>query len=114
MTKKKIIISLALVTVISVGIFWAIGKPVKTEEEAIEIAKTYILKKYGNRFDDYVIKAYDESEIWVDPGIWVVLYSPKELYDEFGTQIKWTLDGEGPSIHIKKSNGRVIYCDFRE
>ena len=81
--------------------------PAKTKEQAIAIAKEYVFQRYNKSFDEveingtiyrYEINVYDASDYnWVPEGQWLVLYMLADGH------------GGGPSVHIQKSNGRVIY-----
>ena len=106
--KKKFIdifIAFATITIIMVfGVIVFTGKPVENEEKAIEIAKEYVLKKYNNSFDDYEISAY------LNDGAWVVSYGIAPVYDENGEILEATAGGGGPTVKIRKSNGKVISC----
>ena len=73
--------------------FLAKGKPVENNEQAIEIAKAYVLKKYGKEFHDYRIIVKLENDVWI------VAY----IREGF-------LGGGGPEVWIKQINGRVIKC----
>ena len=104
MTKKQIIIAGTLAVIISLGLLGFVVMPVRTEEKAIEIAKAYVAVKFsGESFDDCIIKAYDEGDIWI------VYYSIPPRRDDTGKVIGVTLGG-GPEVHIKKLTCRVIYC----
>ena len=78
------------------------GGLVETKEQAIAIAKEYVLKKYNKSFDEYEIKVSDASEYinvlydgeWAFNTIWFV------AYDLIG----------GPAIYIRKIDGSVIAC----
>ena len=84
--------------------FFIKGEPVETEEQAIEIAKAHMLKRYKNNFEGYEIKVKLEGEIWT------VYWGLPSKYDDEGNLLSVTVGGGGPSVKINKSNGRVVYC----
>ena len=98
------------------------GRPVKTKEQAIAIAKDYVFQKYNKSFEGDEVeldgKIYHyEIVIWDDPRwqsapyeeTWLVVY---DLIDEKGERLSgWTGTG-GPELRIRKSDGRVVYCGF--
>ena len=118
MSKKHFITTLlTLICVITLCVFvFARGRPVESEEEAIEVAKAYVLKKYKNSYDGYVVNAYDASEI--DPAIngkyWIVSYGIPSVSDENGNVLEATAGGGGPSLRICKLNGKVVYCKLQQ
>ena len=96
------------------------GRPVKTKEQAIALAKEYVFQKYNKSFEEDEIeldgKKYPyEIEIWDDPRwqfapyeeTWLVIYV---LIDENGERFDGP-DG-GPELCIRKSDGRVVYCNL--
>jgi len=91
--KLTIIAALSVIIVAAIICPNFMGKPVKTEAHAIEIAKEHVFKKYQDDFSGHKIAVYSESNIWI------VSY---EWGGGFG--------GGGPEVHIRKSNGKVIYC----
>ena len=81
--------------------------PAENEEQAIKIAKEYVLKEYGKSFDDYQIEVRTESEL--DAGgrddVWIVWYSYIDENGESGYA-----GGGGPAVYIEKATGKVITC----
>ena len=118
MSRKYFITTLlTLICVIALCVFvFARGRPVESEEEAIEVAKAYVLKKYKKDYGGYVINAYDASEI--DPVMngkyWIVSYGIPSVYDENGNVLEATAGGGGPSLKISKQNGKVVYCKLQQ
>ena len=94
--KKYVFMCLILICLIVIGIYFFTGKPVETEEQALEIAKAHVLRKYKNSFDEYNITVFTRDDLWI------VCYF---ILNEDGTSPE---GGEGPAVYIKKSNGRVI------
>ena len=94
------IIGIMLTMFITAGYFiFFFGMPVKTEEQALKIAKAHILKKYKK---DFMTSEFNdgykyEIDIYLGIKTWVVSY-----YRD-----GW-LGGGGPCVMIKQSNGRVI------
>jgi hypothetical protein len=74
------------------------GKPIENKEQAINIAKAHVFKKYHNNFDEYIINAR------LDEDVWIVWYS---YVDDSGYAVE---DGGGPFLKIRQSNGRVLHC----
>ena len=73
------------------------GKLVENGQQAIEIAKRYVEKKYKENFngsDKYEIKVDGEGDVWV---VW---YSRKDGVD----------GGGGPELYINKFDGEVLEC----
>ena len=93
MKKKYVLVLAAALLIIVCCIFFFAGKPVETEEQAINIAKSYVLKKYKNDFPEYEVSAELEN------GVWFVLY-----------YIPGWADGGGPDVYILRANGRVLLC----
>ena len=84
--------------------------PVESKQEAIEIAKRYVKEKYKRSFEDYQIKVVIESELDADGSddVWVVSYS---YIDKFGYAVE---GGGGPEVHIRKTDGKIIYCMLQQ
>jgi len=93
MRKKYVLILVAALLTIVCCIFFFAGKPVETEEQAISIARSYVLKKYKNDFPEYEVSAELEN------GVWIACY-----------YIPFYADGGGPDVYILKTNGRVLLC----
>lgn len=74
-----------------------VKNPIESEQEAILLAKEYVLNKYKHSFDDY------EIEIDSDNAIWIVSYG-----------IDGSEGGGGPEVHNNKSNGKIIYCELQQ
>ena len=102
--KKYIFIIIIVCVTVACMIFWFKGKPVENKEQAIEIAKAYVLEKYHKSFDDYNISVEPEGELWI------VSYGIPPVYDESGEIVAAPEGGGGPALKIEKSSGKVISC----
>ena len=78
------------------------GEEVKSEQEAIEIAKLHVWKKYSYTFPDHVIKVQSEGDAWL------VLYIPDMSNHQ---QLK---GGGGPAVYIRKATGEVFRCYLQQ
>ena len=121
MNKKiKIILVLAAVLLILASLatayFLRPKNPVETEEEAIDIAKEYVVKKYGHPFSDYYINVYffekDDLERTKEQNCWEVSYGKNDWDNYDGGPI--VLGGGGPSVIIRKSDGKVVRCELQK
>jgi|GEM_PF-3266987 len=97
------------------------GRPVETKEQAIAISKEYVFQEFNKSFEEDEVeldgkKYHYEIEIWDDPRwqfapyeeTWLVVY---DLKDENGERDD-SCGGGGPELRIRKSDGRVIYCNL--
>jgi len=118
MVKKYGII--ALIILICVIVLYIIvvvrSKPIENEEEAIEVAKAYVIKKYNRNYDENEINVYDASETDAVPygKYWIVAFGIPSVYDENGNVLEVTAGGGGPLLKISKSNGKVFYCELQK
>jgi len=104
----KISIIFFVIMIIITGIFLVLkyrNNPVETKEEAIKIAKEYVLEKYDNSFPEYVIECNQEKNNWV------VFYTrpPKKENDKLIVMF-----GGGPELKIDKETGKVVYCKLQK
>ncbi|MDR0766853.1 MAG: hypothetical protein LBE57_00165 [Methanosarcinales archaeon] len=106
MKKKYLVLAFAVfICLITFCLFLFAGGPlVEDEERAIEIAQAHVFKKYKDTFDEYEIKAISDEDIWI---VWYANYT---YFNDNSSKYEWG-DG-GPVVHIRKLNGKVIYCDF--
>jgi Peptidase propeptide and YPEB domain. len=102
------------------------GRSVETKEQAIALAKDCVFQMFDKSFEEDEVeldgKIYHyEIEIWNDlfdglffqytssEGIWLVVY---DLFDENGERLSGWTGGGGPEVHIRKSDGRIVYCNL--
>ena len=86
------------------------GSPVKTEEEAVALAKRYVYAEYGKSFyqsSDGVYKYRITTEKGV--GTWVVSWSPDVEWE--GMMV---MGGGGPLVTIDAENGKVLSCGLQQ
>ncbi|MCL2142029.1 MAG: hypothetical protein FWH46_04045 [Methanimicrococcus sp.] len=72
-----------------------------TKKRATEIAKAYAFKKYNSNFNTYKINHNEEYE-----DTWYFSFAPINFNNSA------ELEDHSLAIHIRKSNGEVIYCFF--
>jgi len=72
------------------------NKEIKSEQDAIEIAKSYVFKRYNQNFDDYRIKTK------LDNDIWIVYYVDDSEVD----------GGGGSEVKIKKSMVKLLVAFY--
>ena len=75
-----------------------VNKNFINKETAIKIAKSYVEKKYNQKFDEYQINTRLDRDIWI-------------VYYTYGNPP--VEGGGGPAVYIKRDNGKVIRCELQ-
>jgi len=94
-----IIMVIGIVLLIIISYLLLNHSSVETREQAIQIAKEYVNKMYDNDFNEYIINVEFENDIWI-------VYYSKNIESEENSII----GGGGPSLEIRKSDGKVLSC----